>query len=289
MNFKLKATQHQSRPSAGSQSLPGRELGTNPAAEQLDPANLIAGMLSSHSFFLKYDLSYKADSDLGIGIELDAWYEDELDERAFTTAQAIDALIIAGPGSANKMLGIMGILDGSTNIPGLGITGVIDALSGSGLAGDSFDLSDKANYPLFMEQFNSWEAELFSSDAVICNKAMEGRLTNIAQDRKMYSTRLDDFGNQVKQIAGKDIIPVENSVITKTEPDNNGTPANETTSILLLTNAEGFWNINSNSGLAFYDHGELSGELQDGILFDFRAKNEIKRKRAIRRIRNIKL
>ncbi len=287
MNFVQKPTEHQSRLASGTQSLAGRQIGTNPAAEQLTPAALVAGLLSSHSFFLKYDITYMDDASQGIGIEMDQWYADELDERAFSAAQAIDALIIAGSGAGNNMLGIAGILDGVTNIPGLGITGVIDALAGAGLAGDSFDLSSEANYPKFMERFNIWTAELFSSDAIICNHSMHGRLTNVALNRHMYTTRMDEFGNKVDQIAGHDIIPVDDSVITNGEDDNGA--GNDTTSIYIFTNKEGFWNINSNSGLAFYDHGELSGELQDGILFDFRAKNEIKRKRAIRRIRNIKV
>ena len=85
------------------------------------------------------------------------------------------------------------------------------------------------------------------------------------------------------------IIPVDDTVLTKTEDDNNATPVANTSSILVIKNAEGLWNINSNSGLGFYDHGELDGEQQEGIGFEFRAKNEIKRKRAIRRVRNIKV
>lgn len=288
-NFVRKATEHQYRPSAGSQTLAAREIGTNPSAAQLSPANIIAGVLSAHGFFLKMDLSYTADMEQNIGIMLDQWYEDELDERAYDTAKAIEKLIIAGSGSSNEMAGIATILDGSTNVPGLGITMVIDALTGSGLSGNSFDLSDEANFGKFLEQLNKWRNEIDNSNALLCNNSAVGRLTTIAMKYHMYTTTTDDFGNVVERIANHEIIPVDDDVITNAEDDNAGTPVANTTSLYLFTNAEGLWNINSNSGLAFYDHGELDGELQDGILFDFRGKNEIKRKRAIRRIRNIKL
>lgn len=289
MNFKVKATEHQYRPAAGSQTLAGRAKSANYSSSNLSPAALIAGELALHGFFLKYDQTYVADHDLGIGIHMDEWYEDELDDRAYDTALEIDKLIIASDGSSNTMKGIAAILDGVTNVPGLGITMVIDALTGSGLAGDSFDLSAEANYNTFLEQLDKWKREVLGANAIICNESMAARLTTIARKFHSYSQGVDLFGNIIDRVNGLDIIAVDDTVITKTEADNGGPAVNNTTSIYVINNAEGQWNINSNSGLAFYDHGELSGEQQEGISFEFRAKNEIKRKRGIRRVRNIKL
>lgn len=288
-NFVIKATEHQYRPAAGSQTLSGRAKAANYTSADLSPAALLAGELSLHGFFLKYDRTYVADRELGIGIEMDQWYDDELDERAYDTALEIDKLIVSSAGTGNTMVGIASILDGVTNVPGLGITMVIDALTGSGLAGNSFDLSDPANFDTFLEQLDKWKHEVMGANAILCNHSMAARITTIGRKYHSYSQGVDVLGNPVERVNMMDIVPVDDEVITNTEPDNAGTPVNNTTSIYLFSNNEGLWNINTNSGLGFYDHGELSGEQQEGISFEFRAKNEIKRKRAIRRIRNIKL
>lgn len=288
-NFRIKATEHQYRPAAGSQTLSGRAKAANYSASDLSPAALQAGELSLHGFFLKYDRTYVADRELGIGIEMDQWYDDELDERAYDTAKEIDKLIVLSDGSSNTMVGIAAILDGATNVPGLGITMVIDALTGSGLTGDSFDLSTADNFDTFLEQLDKWKAEVQGANAILCNHSAAARITTIGRKFHSYSQGVDVLGNPVERVNGLDIVTVDDDVITKTEEDNNATPVENTTSIYLFNNNEGLWNINTNSGLAFYDHGELSGEQQEGISFEFRAKNEIKRKRAIRRIRNIKL
>ena len=290
MNFKIKATQHQYRPAAGSQTLAGRTTGNNYSGADLSPAALQAGELSLHGFYLKYDQTYMADHNLGIGIGMDQWLEDELDDRAYDTALEIDKLIIASDGSSNTMEGIATILDGSANVPGLGITMVIDALTGSGITGeDSFDLSASANYNTALEQVDKWKGEVMGANALICNESAKARFTTIAREKHALTWSKDEFGNPIEVVNGLKIIAVDDSVITKAEPDNAGTPVNETTSIYIINNSEGLWNINTNSGLAFYDYGELPGEQQEGMSFEFRAKNEIKRKRAIRRVRNIKL
>ena len=289
LNFKLKATEHQYRPAAGSQSLAARALSANYTPASMTPAAVLAGTLAAHGFFLKYDQSYKADHDLGIGIEMDQWFNDNLEDKAYDTAMAIEALIIAGSGSGNNMAGLTTILDGSTNVPGLGITMVIDALTGSGLSGDSFDLTASANFDTFLEQLDKWKAEVAGADAIICNHSTAARLATIARIKNSWGQGVDSLGNPVDTINRMSIIPVDDTVLTKTEEDNAGTPNENTSSILVIKNAEGLWNINSNSGLGFYDHGELDGEQQEGIGFEFRAKNEIKRKRAIRRVRNLKV
>jgi len=289
MNFKLKATEHNYRPAAGSQAVGARALAANYTPSNMTPAAVLSGVLSAHGFFIKFDQSYKTDVDLGIGIEMDQWYEDNLDDKAYDTAKAIEALIISGSGTGNNMAGLDVILDGDNNVPGLGITMVIDALTGSGLSGDSFDLTSSDNYDTFLEQTDKWKEEVEGADAIICNRSVAARLTTIARIKHALDWSKSEFGNRIAVVNGLQIMPVDDDIITKAEPDNAGTPVNETTSLYVFKNAEGLWNINSNSGLAFYDHGELDGEQQEGVGFEFRAKNEIKRKRAIRRVRNLKV
>lgn len=287
--FMPKATEFQYRPAAGGQSLEDRAINGNYTGADLDPAALIAGTLAIAGFVLDYDLTYKRDHDNGLGIDMDSWYDQELIERAIETSDAIVQRIVAGSGSSNQMKGWATILDGSTNIPGLGITGVINALTGSGLTGDSFDLSVEDNWGKFLEQYEKWKAELGGDVIVVCNKSMKARLATIARKFNSWGQGVDQFGKPVNMIDENEIIKVEDSVITNTEPDDAGTPATNTTSIYLVTNRVGHANINTNSGLAFYDVGELQDDMAERIKFEFAGAHEIKTKRAIRRVRNIKL
>lgn len=289
MNFIMRATEHQYRPAAGGQTLEDRAVNANYSGEDLTPANLIAGMLAICGFTLDYDLTYADDDRLGIGIDQDTWYQQELDERAYETAKQIEQRIINGSGAANQILGLLGILDGSTNIPGLGVTGVIDSTTGSGLAGDSFDLTDSANWPLFLRLFERWQAELGMNLVVLCNRTTAGLLSSIARSQNDRDTQITEFGTSVKTIDGIPIVRLEDEAMPKTEPDNALTPVNETTSIILASNAVGGWNIGTNSGLGFWDVGELQNDMAERIKVEMRAKNEIKTKRSVRRIRNFKV
>lgn len=287
--FVPKGTEFQYRPAAGGQSVGDRAINGNYTGTDLDPASLIAGTLAIAGFELDYDLTYKRDHDNGLGIDMDTWYEQEMMERAMEVSDAIVKRIVAGTGSSNQMKGWASILDGSTNIPGLGITGVIDALTGSGLSGDSFDLSAEANWGKFLEQYEKWISELGGDVIVVANKNMKARLATIARKYNSWGQGFDQFGKPIDQINTEQIVKVENDVITNTEEDNAGTPATDTTSIYLIANRVGHANINTNSGLAFYDVGELEGDMAERIKFEFAGAHEIKTKRAIRRVRNIKL
>lgn len=287
--FVPEGTEYQYRPASGGQSVGDRAINTNFTGSDLDPAALIAGTLAIAGFILDYDLTYKRDADNGLGIDMDSWYDQELVERAIEVSDAIVQRIVAGSGASNQMAGWSTILDGSTNIPGLGITGVINALTGSGLSGTSFDLSAEANWGKFLEQYEKWIAELGGDVMVVANKSMKARLATIARKFNSWGQGVDRFGKPIDQINTEEIVKVDNSVITNTEPDDAGTPNNDTTSIYLVTNRVGHANINTNSGLAFYDVGELEDDMAERIKFEFAGSHEIRTKRAIRRVRNIKL
>lgn len=286
-NFDLGATEGQYRPSAGSQSLAARALAGEYTAEDLSQAQLISAMLKIHGFILDYDESYEADHDLGVGIDIDRWLRNELSYRAIDTREEIEKLIVAGDGQTNNMAGIATILDGDTNIPGLGITGVIDAAQGSD---DSLDISAEASWDTFLELFEKWKNEVKDVDLIICNRSMAARLTTMARKFHRYSQPTDMFGRPVQMIDMIPIVRVDDSVITNTEDDNNATPVAETTSIYLAKNRVGYWTVKSNSGLATWDVGELPGEkMSRSWKFEVRGRNEIRHKYAIRRVRNIKL
>ena len=284
-NFGLGATNHNYRPSAGTQQLASRAKGGNFSPEDLDQAALLAASLKIHGFSLDYDHSYQADHDLGIGVDIDPWLEAELQNRGIDTSEEIERLIIAGDGQGDNIEGIHSILDGSTNLPGLGITGVIDAAPSS----NSLDLGDEANWEQFMEDFRKWQADMKGADMVICNESMAARLTSISRKLNSDGETRDLFGVEIDTINRLPIVAVDDTVITNTEPDNAGTANNDTTSILLAKNRVGHWTIRSNSGLATWDVGELPDKQSNRWKFEVRGFNEVRTKRSIRRVRALKL
>lgn len=288
-NWKLTAHEGQYRPAVGGQTLAGRAVNSNYTATNMNPAALVPALLDIVGFILKYDATYVRDNNSGLGIDMELWYDQELEERAIDTAEAIDKELISGDGSSNTIVGILNLLTAGSNLPGLGITGVIDILDVTGTAGDSFDLSNPDNYDPFMEAFEKVKKDVDRPEAVILNDSFAARLTTIARKFHRYSTRMDEFGNTVERIDGLDIVALPDDVITKLEPDNAGSPVENTTSMLVTANREGQWEIRSNSGLALYDVGMLQGEMAEAIKFELTAKNVIRRKRSIRRVRNIKL
>lgn len=283
-NFELNATQDRFRPAPGGQTVAARALNANYTKSDLALAALQNADLAFVGFILNRDVSHARDNDLGLGIDQDRFYQSELAYRAYETALAIEEQLISGSGASNQIKGLDVILDKTTDVPGFsGFKGVIDAK----VTGNNFDLSTSANYASFMEQFDKWKLEVAGLDMMVCNQAMAARMTTIARHFHMYSWDKNEFGKTVEKIGNVQIVPVDNTVITSTEPDTAA--AATTTSIYLLSNRVGQYSIGSNSGLEFSDVGELEASQQDSVKFEFRAVNKIVTKRAIRRVWNIKL
>lgn len=286
-NFSIGATEGQYRPSDGSQALASRATGGSYTPADMSPAELIAAFLKIHGFILHYDETYETDHELGIGIDMEQWLFDELQNRAIDTSEAIESLIIGGDGQGDNFQGIASILDGNTDIPGLGITGVINAAPEGE---DSLDLSTDDNFKLFEELLEEWRSEVKGVDMIICNRKAAARLKTIGRENNSFSTSLNTYGQRLEQIDGIPIVRVDNSVITNTEPDDADTPNEDTTSIYLAKNRVGYWDIKSNSGLAIWEPGELQeAKMSRALKFEIRGRNQIRHRYAIRRVRNIKL
>lgn len=289
-NFSLSAQDDQYRPSVGGQALASRQIAGGYTATNLTPAALIAASLKIEGFVLDYDESFEKDHETGLGIHLDTWLERELRERSYDISKSIENSLIKGKGGSNDIVGLAQILNG-TNIPGLGITGVVDATTLTGVNAVSLDLAVEANQAAFVEGMEKVVQELDDFEFILCNRAMAARLTTIAQRVHKYTVGLDEFGKRVEFYAGVPIVRVENTTIGVDEPDNTSeTPLENTTSIYIGANSETPWSIKSNSGLAFWDIGELEDvKMSRRVKFEFRGRHQINTKRAIRRIRNIKL
>lgn len=287
-NFGLRATNFQYRPSVGGQTLAARALTASYTPANMAQNALVAAALRIVGFQLDYDESHAVDHELGIGIDIDRWLAQELAERAHDVGEAIEVLLMNGSGSGDTITGLNTIFSGS-NLPGLGISGVVNATTMSGVSAVSLDLTTDTNFAKFMEGLEKVRQEM-DADGIICNRSMAARLTNFAKASKIYTFAEDAFGRRIDVIDGIPIVRVLDTAITKTEPDDTAeTPLTNTTSMYLVQNREGSWTIGSNSGLAFRDIGQLEGKSSRRVGFEFRASHEVRLKRSIRRIRNIKI
>lgn len=290
-NFALGATEGQYRPSAGGQTLAARPKAGEYTPGDLSPTARQSAELKIHGFELDFDETYEKDSELGIGTDVSMWADTELGQRAADVADEIDDIIIAGPGTGNTIKGLSVLLDGSTNVPGLGSTLTLDATTVTGVSGDSLDLKTNGDhYDKFLAMFTKVRKDVPNADGLILNYSTWAKLVEIAESKRQLQVQDDELGFPVFRVGGLQLIPVSDSVITLTEPDNAGTPVNETTSVYMFRNAEAGYKVKSNSGLAFWDLGELlEDKMSRRMKFEFRGFNEISTKRHIRRIRNIKI
>jgi len=287
-NFSLEATNYQYRPAAGTQALGARALTGSYTPADLAQAALQAVAHKIHGFILDYDESHEKDHELGIGIDIDRWYDRELSRRGKAVYRAIEELFFKGDGAGNNFKGVRAFLNGTDNIPGFSTTGVVNAKTLTGASGDSLNLGTKTNWPLFKEVLEEQLIDL-AADVIICNRSMGARLTTIAKESKIYHWEKDDFGRKVDFYDGIPILRTLNTSIPLDEPNDNASPVANTTSLYLAKNSESEWGCASNSGLMFRDVGQLEGKESRRVKFEFRGSLNFQDDKAIRRIRNIHL
>lgn len=288
-NFDLEATNYQYRPAAGTQTLSARALTGSYSPSNLTQAALQAVAHKIHGFILDYDESHEKDHELGIGIDIDRWLDRELARRGKAVYRAIEELFFKGDGASNNFKGLRAFLNGTDNIPGFSTTGVVNAKTLTGATGDSLNLGTKASWPLFKEALEE-QLQDVDADVIIANRTLGARITTIAKESKIYHWEKDEFGRKVDFYDGIPIMRVLNTSIPLDEPDDAGSPAEETTSVYLAKNSESEWGCASNSGLAYWDAGELKEtKMSRTAKFEFRGSLFFHDDKAVRRIRNIKV
>lgn len=224
-------------------------------------------------------------ADMKLGKTADYWKKDlQRMIKTFATAYDVNAFQGAGTGSAFK--GLSTILNGSTNMPGYGVTGVIDAASGISGTPNSLDLTSSSNWMYFLEKIDAWIAEVQNPTALIMNLSMRSRLISICHEKRNITTTLDAFNQPLTNYNGIPIYVMKDETILKTEADNAA--AAVTTSIYVASPGEMNFSFVTNSGLEWR---EPDAEPQEGSIYkgEIRGAWKIEDKNAVRRIRNIKI
>jgi hypothetical protein len=285
-NLVLDAFTTHYRASAGGQTLQSRAVAADFTKENLSQATLQSLSQKIVGFKLMYDRRLRADHDNGVGVDVDTWLDKELEQRAYDIADEIINTLFAADGTGSNFNGIVNILDGSTDIPGLGITGVIDASDGGST---SLDLSSDANYDLFLERLDKWKKEVRNGAIIVCNESLHPRITTIARHKHAYSWDKNEFGVPIERVNLMPIYSIPDSAIPNNEDDNAGTPNTDTTSLYILANTPGHDNVFTNSGLSTWDLPELDDTADEKFEFEFSGAWGFRTKKSVRRVRNIKI
>lgn len=289
--FEEDTTDFDYRPDDGSGSIQERALGGAYTPSTETPAGRQNGALALMGDGLQIDISHIKDHESGKR-DLGGWIDKRLNKkyRGWRGGLVQRMFNGTGAGSPRQMTGWKTIFDGSTNLPGYSITGVIDAAGYASGSPDSLDLTDKANYPLFVEIMDFIIAQVDDPRGLCMNKEMYARMQTIAVELNLMGSVRNHLDQPLLTWKDTPMIRLRDGAVTNVEPDNAGTPVNNTTSIWVQSPGEQRLAVVTNSGLEWYEDIPTMETKQSGqIRWEFRAENKAEDENACRRARNFKI
>lgn len=293
--FRVDATEYQYRVYMENGTLKRRPLFGSYASENIRPGTPLSGVQAFLGDQIDIDASHIRDARLGL-LNLDMWLDNELTSRGIGFAEDLSQALLQGdPGVvADDITGLLTLLDG-TAIPGMGaFTGVIDAADWAGGGATSFDLTDEANWGAFIRFLMIERARVGGANGLLTPPELHAWMYSIAQEKHILGETRDQFGNPIATFGGVPFIEMNEGDIPTDEPDNAGTPNEDTTSLIIGRAGVGQLEVVTNSGFSFYDRGEAIDEELDEkpaqrVRWEFRGQWKAARKKSVRRIRNIKI
>lgn len=285
--FEEDATDYQWRTYEDEEGVQTRQRGGSYTPEDVAPGAPESDTLSFHGDKIDVDHSDHADSERGLR-DIAMWLAKTMRKKVRRFGRGWEQVATGGSADPGAMKGLEEILDGVANVAGFGQTMVIDAASWTEADDDHFDLGDETLWGLFIEQLIKVLSEL-DANGLLVAPALHARMYTIAQEKHILGESRDQFGNPVPTFANIPFVPLNPGAITTTE-DNNASPAQATTTSLYPVRAgEGQLSLVTNSGLEFWDLGDLEGKESNRVKWELRGQWKIEEEHAARRIRNIKL
>lgn len=271
-------------------SMKTRALNSNfTSPTTFNPPDPLASSLAIHGGFFNVDISIMADVRNGLE-NRDRWHDRKLQQEFDNWVKAYEALLFNGTGASSEIKGLKTILDG-TDLDGYaGITRVQNMADYDPSLGDSFDLSVAANYPAFIEAFINIIEKVPDATGIVCNRQFKARMTSIARGAfRTGQVNASLQNNAVEALENIPLIPVLDGTIGNAEPDDAGTPVNETTSFYIMRPGEDALSLVSNSGIYFRHYDDTDNDEKSQTKWEIRADWKIREYENILRVRNIKL
>jgi hypothetical protein len=289
--FELDATKFQYQAVTGVGNLQSRAIGGGYTATAKTPPTPQNGQLAIYGDKITIDRTHLADAAAGLR-DIDTWLEKEAAARVRDIGGKLDGVLMNDPGTGTTMKGLSKILDGVTDIPGFtGMKGVLDARTFGG-SGNFFDLTlatGAAQHDALIEGVAAALLKVPDATGISMNQALAGRFTTVARRAHMIGESRDLFGNPISTFNNVPINVVSDQAITNAEPDNAGTPANNTTSLYIDRFGEGSTSLVTNEGLYYREWEELENIVSAQEEFEIRMAWKIEDPESILRVRNIKL
>lgn len=270
---------------------PARALNATYTPADRARAALLSGGLRNHGDAVSTDVSLLADAARGLR-NADKWLENAIATKIAAFARKYEYLLFKSPGTSSSIIGLQTILDGTTDIPGFtSFTGVANAKDATAASDVSLDVSDAAGQKALIEFLRLQLAEVENPLGIVMSPALWARLNTAATDLKMVTHGgIDQFGQPVMAFDNVEIVKTLPDTLPTTEADDTPTtPLTNTTSIYIMSPGEDRFSLRSNSGLYYIDHDHVENTEFGQEWWEIRAALTITNKRAVRRIRNIKL
>lgn len=252
-----------------------------------NPVNVVQ---AAHGDSVGVDVSYQVDGERNLGNMMDN-HQELIATRISSFGKAMDGILFNGNPSASpaQIKGLIKILNGTDNIPGFSVTGVYDAKNVADSGENHLDVSTSDGQKRFLEMMNVQLLYVPNATGIIMNVNLWARCNTMARDMRLFNTVTDDAGRTWDTFNGKKIVPVENHVISLSEPNGASSPANISTSAWIMAPAERKLSFVTNSGLEYNDFKRIAEGQYTVEKFEMRGNWKIKDSKAIRRIKNIVL
>ncbi len=291
--FQLAPTDDAWRPvNATTTTIQARDLGEGYTASAITPESKVNTLLRFHGGAIKIDDTHLADHERGLS-DIRMYMDERVPEEFTQFAHLFEQSLIrsAGTGDPTPVKGMQYILNGTDDIPGFtGVKGVLNAATYStGSTPKSFDMTNTANYTQFMKLHRTARQLVPGCNAMWVSPAMYASICAIADATHAGSEGRDRFGYTIKSIDGLPIIPLLDTSILNTEPDDTGTPLNVTTSIYYVRVSENWLSLLTNSGLDWKAFDLSAAQLRSGQEeWEFRCSWRLKKRNCALRVRNFK-
>lgn len=291
--FELQASDFDLYPATGDSTVQTRDVGAGYTRKDEVPPSRVGKELGFHGDAVVIDRSHIEDDARGLR-PIGSWVPPRLRTKFRQWLYGMEKLVFQGAGTSSprEMLGLSNLLDG-TDVPGFGTgdTFVIDAADFSSDAGDSLDLNDATQREDFRKALEQILPN-YDDPGIVCNRQLGSVISGMAQGKTRYNVETNDIFGIIERVFGFELVRTVDGAIPNDEPDNAGTPADETTSAYIMVPDEGRYSVATNSGLWVKD--ELDEPDEDDIAsgkleWELRAENAVQDDRAIVRIRNLKV
>lgn len=289
--FSEDATEFDHTPATGSQTVQTRKLNTGYTGEDIAYPTRQPDELAFHGFELHIDRSILEDARRGLR-SVDRYLDRHLPKKRKSFARGYQDLLVKGDSGTTEgqVDGLATIVDGVTNLPGIGKTLTIDAASWdpSGTA-HHFDLTDETLQELFIQKLMMTIPYVPGANGLLMNHTLQGLLTTLMHRYHVRGEARNLFGEPTEAFQSKQIVGLRESAIGNDEPDNNA--AAVTTSLYICTAGEGYVEVRTNSGLEYVDweeSGERDDKRSNTEICEIRSQPVVDDDEAILRIKNIK-